>query len=196
MSGAGTGYDLSSTTYNPEGKVFQIEYAAKAIENAPTVVALRCSDGIVVGVEKPVHSRMIVPGSNRYTYAITKHSGILVTGVLPDGRAVMTRARQEAAGYQENYGREIGITSLASRVAAYMHLFTLYGGYRPFGVTGILAGLEDGQPHLYMAESSGEFYEYYACSAGKSQQLCKTELDKLQLETLTSNEAVYFIVKM
>lgn len=196
MSGAGTGYDLSSTTYNPEGKVFQIEYAAKAVENAPTVVGVRCKDGIVVGIEKPVHSRLIVPGSNRYTYAITKHSGMLVTGVLPDGRAVVTRARQEAAGYQENYGREIGVSVLANRVASYMHLFTLYGGYRPFGVTGIIAGLEADQPRLYMAESSGEFYEYYACSTGKSSQMCKTELDKLQLDNLTAQEAVYFIAKM
>jgi 20S proteasome subunit alpha 7 len=196
MSGAGTGYDLSSTTYSPEGKIFQIEYAAKAIENAPTVVGLKCKDGIVVGVEKPVHSRLVVPGSNRYTYAITKHSGILVTGVLPDGRSVVSRARQEAGGYQENYGREIGATALATRVAAFMHLFTLYGGYRPFGVTAVIAGLEEGQPRLYMAEPSGDFYEYFACSAGKSNQLCKTELDKLQLEGLSAQEAVYFIAKM
>jgi 20S proteasome subunit alpha 7 len=27
-------YDLSSTTYSPDGKVFQIEYATKAVDNS------------------------------------------------------------------------------------------------------------------------------------------------------------------
>jgi hypothetical protein len=30
----GRSYDLSSTTYSPDGKVFQIEYAAKAVDNS------------------------------------------------------------------------------------------------------------------------------------------------------------------
>jgi len=34
MSSIGTGYDLSSTTYSPDGKVFQIEYATKAVDNS------------------------------------------------------------------------------------------------------------------------------------------------------------------
>lgn len=28
-------YDLSATTYSPDGRLFQIEYAQKAIDNAP-----------------------------------------------------------------------------------------------------------------------------------------------------------------
>ncbi|RWW03939.1 hypothetical protein GW17_00032868, partial [Ensete ventricosum] len=30
----GTGYDLSVTTFSPDGRVFQIEYAAKAVDNS------------------------------------------------------------------------------------------------------------------------------------------------------------------
>jgi hypothetical protein len=32
-SGIGTGYDLSANTYSPDGKIFQTEYAQKAIDN-------------------------------------------------------------------------------------------------------------------------------------------------------------------
>jgi len=37
MSSIGTGYDLSVTTFSPDGRVFQIEYAAKAVDNSGSV---------------------------------------------------------------------------------------------------------------------------------------------------------------
>lgn len=48
MSSIGTGYDLSVTTFSPDGRVFQIEYAGKAVDNSGTVVAIRCKDGVVM----------------------------------------------------------------------------------------------------------------------------------------------------
>uniref|UniRef100_A0A8C3JW64 Proteasome alpha-type subunits domain-containing protein n=1 Tax=Calidris pygmaea TaxID=425635 RepID=A0A8C3JW64_9CHAR len=34
MSSIGTGYDLSASTFSPDGRVFQVEYAMKAVENS------------------------------------------------------------------------------------------------------------------------------------------------------------------
>lgn len=48
MSSIGTGYDLSVTTFSPDGRVFQIEYAGKAVDNSGTVVGIKCKDGIVL----------------------------------------------------------------------------------------------------------------------------------------------------
>ena len=39
MASIGTGYDLSATTYSPDGRVFQVEYAAKATETKGYVYA-------------------------------------------------------------------------------------------------------------------------------------------------------------
>lgn len=41
MSSIGTGYDLSVTTFSPDGRVFQIEYAAKAVDNSGYVRLLQ-----------------------------------------------------------------------------------------------------------------------------------------------------------
>ena len=52
MSGIGTGYDLSTTTYSPDGKVFQVDYACKAVDNGGLALGVRCRDGVVLGVEQ------------------------------------------------------------------------------------------------------------------------------------------------
>ncbi len=48
-------YDLSSTTYSPDGKVFQTEYAQKAVDNGRCVrVELETRD---LGCRGPLRSR-------------------------------------------------------------------------------------------------------------------------------------------
>lgn len=196
MSGAGTGYDLSPTTYNPEGKVYQVEYALKATENGGTIVGLKCRDGVLLAGEKNVISKMMVEGSNKYVFGITKEIGAVVTGVIPDGKAIISRARQEAAQYSEFYGLAIKPSVVAERTAQYMYLYTLYGGLRPFGSVVIIAGKQHNDYKLFMLDPSGGLFEYYSCAAGKGSQVCRTEIEKLKIEDLTVREAVYHVSKM
>ena len=86
MSSIGTGYDQSTTTFSPDGRVFQIEYAAKAVENSGTAIGIRCKDGVVLGVEKQKLSKMMLPGSNRRIYTVDKCTGIAVSGMMADAR--------------------------------------------------------------------------------------------------------------
>nr|GMD41863.1 probable auxin efflux carrier component 1B [Ipomoea batatas] len=58
-------------------RVFQIEYAAKAVDNSGTVIGIKCKDGIVMGVEKLIASKMMLPGSNRRIHSVHRHSGML-----------------------------------------------------------------------------------------------------------------------
>lgn len=92
MSSIGTGYDQSTTTFSPDGRVFQIEYAAKAVENSGTAVGIRCKDGVVLGVEKQKLSKMLVPGSNRRVYTVDKCTGMAVSGMMADARQVWRAA--------------------------------------------------------------------------------------------------------
>jgi 20S proteasome subunit alpha 7 len=52
MSSTGAGYDYSCGQFSPDGRIFQVEYAQKAVENSGTAIGIKCRDGVVVAVEK------------------------------------------------------------------------------------------------------------------------------------------------
>jgi len=198
MSSTGAGYDLSCTTYSPDGRVFQVEYALKAVEKAGTAVGVRCRDGVVLGVEKLITSKMLVEGSNRRILTADVHVGMALTGIAADGRQLVNKARAEARTYRSTYGHPISGKVLNDRIAGFMHMHTLYWYLRPFGATAIIAAYDDEKegPSLYMCEPQGTSFKYYACCVGKHKQGAKTELEKLKFETLTCREAVYEVAKI
>ena len=101
MASSGSGYDLSSSTFSPDGRIFQVEYASKAVENAGTALGLKCRDGVVLCVEKPLLNKMLLPNSSRRIHTIDTHGGVAITGFVSDGRQIVNRARDECASYLE-----------------------------------------------------------------------------------------------
>lgn len=70
-------YDLSASQFSPDGRVFQVEYANKAVEASGTIVALRCKDGVAFAVEKIITSRLYESGSNKRIHNVDKHIGMV-----------------------------------------------------------------------------------------------------------------------
>ena len=192
MSGIGTGYDLSTTTYSPDGKVFQVDYACKAVDNGGLALGIKCSDGVVLGVEKLLPFKMLVPGSNRRIAPVDRHAGMASAGLAPDARQIMSRARSECANYKSFYGDKIPSKILADRMANYLHMFTLYWSVRPFGAAVLLAVRDPatGKYELYLLEPSGECQRYHGMAIGKGRQAAKNEVEKLKLGEMSCLEAV------
>jgi 20S proteasome subunit alpha 7 len=150
---------LSSSTYSPDGRIFQVEYANKAVENSGTAIGIRAKDGIVLAVEKLIPSKLLVQGSNVRIQTVDTHVGITSAGLVADARHLVNRARQEAKQYRDTYKKPISARMLAERTSQYVQAYTLYGSVRPFGVSAILGCLdEDGSPRLMMIEPSGMYY--------------------------------------
>ncbi|CCO26412.1 20S proteasome subunit alpha 7 [Rhizoctonia solani AG-1 IB] len=190
MTAIGTGYDLSASTYSPDGRLFQIEYASKAVENSGTAIGLKVKDGIVLAVEKLVHSKLLIPDANRRIATVDRHIGMATSGLLADGRALANRARDEAQNYRDTYMAPVPLNALADRLGLYVQAYTLYSSVRPFGISTILGSIDKTGPSLYVIQPSGVFYGYNGAAVGKGRQLANTELEKLNLSQLTVREAV------
>lgn len=190
-----SGYDQSVTTFTSDGRVYQIEYAYKAVQKGGTALGIKCTDGVVLGVEKMITSRMLRKDANRLISTVSTHAGMAIAGMAADGRQLVNKGREEAQQYQDQYDQKIPGNVLASRIAGHVHMHTLYWYLRPFGCSAFLASYSNA-PELYHIEPNGEFYRYHAAAMGKHAAAAKSELEKLDLATITCREAVTAIAKI
>ena len=193
------GYDQSVFTYSPEGRIFQVEYAQKAIESSGTAVGVRCRDGVILGVEKLLASKMLVPGSARRLFGVDAHVGIAVAGLLPDARFLVAQAREAARGYKGSFGEACPPRVLNDRMGSLMHMTTVYDSYRPFGAALLLAGFdaETKQHELYCVEPTGMCLRYFGAALGKGQRAAKTDIEKLKFgERSCGPESLALVAKI
>uniref|UniRef100_A0A7N8XJP5 Proteasome subunit alpha type n=1 Tax=Mastacembelus armatus TaxID=205130 RepID=A0A7N8XJP5_9TELE len=191
MSSIGTGYDLSASTFSPDGRVFQVEYAMKAVENSSTAIGIRCKDGVVFGVEKLVLSKLYEEGSNKRIFNIDRHVGMAVAGLLADARSLADVAREEASNFRSNYGHDIPlkVNPFSDQHLLFMLMLVL--------CSFILGSYDkDDGPQLYMVDPSGISYGYWGCAIGKAKQAAKTEIEKLQMKEMTCRELVKEVAKI
>nr|6FVT_G Chain G, Probable proteasome subunit alpha type-7 [Saccharomyces cerevisiae S288C]6FVT_g Chain g, Probable proteasome subunit alpha type-7 [Saccharomyces cerevisiae S288C]6FVW_G Chain G, Probable proteasome subunit alpha type-7 [Saccharomyces cerevisiae S288C]6FVW_g Chain g, Probable proteasome subunit alpha type-7 [Saccharomyces cerevisiae S288C]6FVY_G Chain G, Probable proteasome subunit alpha type-7 [Saccharomyces cerevisiae S288C]6FVY_g Chain g, Probable proteasome subunit alpha type-7 len=189
----GTGYDLSNSVFSPDGRNFQVEYAVKAVENGTTSIGIKCNDGVVFAVEKLITSKLLVPQKNVKIQVVDRHIGCVYSGLIPDGRHLVNRGREEAASFKKLYKTPIPIPAFADRLGQYVQAHTLYNSVRPFGVSTIFGGVDKNGAHLYMLEPSGSYWGYKGAATGKGRQSAKAELEKLvdhHPEGLSAREAV------
>jgi len=166
------------------------------VDASGTVVAAKCKDGIVMAVEKMVRSKLLVEGSNRRSFAIHRGAGMSVAGFQADARQIVLRARSECEQYKNSYGGVIPPHVLNERMASFMHLYTVYWTVRPFGVGVLLAQHGRDGYELYQLDQAGAAYRCYAGAIGKARQAAKTEIEKLNLEELSSRDALYELGKI
>ncbi|CAB3411479.1 unnamed protein product [Caenorhabditis bovis] len=190
MSSIGTGYDLAASTFSPDGRIFQVEYAQKAVDNGGTMIAIRGKNGVVMAVDKVITSKLYTDNANPRMFNVNENVGMGIAGVYPDGFSLKNYAYGEAMKWLKDYREPMPVQKVANSVAEYVHIFTL-GISRPYGAAAFFASWDkkDGG-RLFLVEPSGLNYEYKAWSVGKHRQAAKSEIEKLKIEQLSVQDLV------
>lgn len=171
-------YDSSTTTFSPEGRLHQVEYAIEAINNAGTCVGILAKDGIVMASERRVTSGLLAPAkSSEKTYKLCQHGACTVAGLTADANILIDQARRRAGMYQNQYDEDIPIEQLVEHVCNYKQAYTQYGGLRPYGVAFLFAGYDTQHGfQLYQSDPSGNYSGWKATVIGATNQAGKSLL--------------------
>jgi len=171
-------YDSSTTTFSPEGRLHQVEYAIEAINNAGTCVGILAKDGIVMASEKRVTSGLLAPSkTSEKTYKLAQHAACNVAGLTADANILIDQARLRAGRYAYQYCEPIPIEQLVEHVCNYKQAYTQYGGLRPFGVAFLFAGYDEHYGfQLYQSDPSGNYSGWKATVIGANNQAGKSLL--------------------
>ena len=186
-------YSFSLTTFSPSGKLVQIEYALAAVSSGAASVGLKASNGVVLATEKKHKSILYEEHSTYKVEQITDSIGMVYSGMGPDYRVLVRRARKMAHEYMLEKGEEIPTAQLVSRVAMVMQEFTQSGGVRPFGVSLLIAGWDkdENRPFLFQCDPSGAYFAWKATAMGKNYVNAKTFLEKRYDDKLELEDAVH-----
>ena len=110
-------FDTLMKVFAPDGRIYQIEYAFKAVNAyGQTAIALRGNDSVVVCSQKKVPDKLIVPDSVSNIHSISTCIGAVVVGNPNDAAFVVTWLRQQVSDFKFKFDYEPPVSVLASRL--------------------------------------------------------------------------------
>lgn len=178
--GSSSGYDRHITIFNPEGRLYQVEYAFKAAKTSGlTAIGVRGADSVVVVSQKKVPDKLLDATSITHLFKVTERIGCVCNGLIADAKSIVQRSRYEAAEFNYKNGYEIPVSYLARRTADIAQVYTQHAFTRALGVVTMFIGMDDELgPQLYRCDPAGHFVSFKACAAGQKEQEANNLLEK------------------
>ena len=163
------GYDRAITMFSPDGRLLQVEYAKKTVRQGSTAIGMVCSDGVLLVADKRVVDSLVVPESVEKIWQIDEHIGAAASGILSDARVLIDRAQLKAQQNRVTYDSEIDTLTIVKDMCDLKQICTQSGGLRPFGVSILVAGIDDHTPRLFETDPIGIFFQYRATAIGEGE---------------------------
>lgn len=108
-------YDTDVTTWSPQGRLFQVEYAMEAVKQGSACVGLRSqSHAVLAAVNKPASE---LSSYQRKVFRVAEHAGVALAGLTADGRVLSRFLRNECINHSFVYEAPLPVSRLALRLA-------------------------------------------------------------------------------
>lgn len=122
-------YDLKTTIFSPEGRLYQVEYAMEAINHAGTCLGILATDGILLAGEKRNVNKLLDEKIlNEKIYRISDNLICSVAGVSSDANILINKIRTLAANYKYSYNESIPCEQLVQHLCNHKQRYTQIGG--------------------------------------------------------------------
>jgi len=190
MSHQMMGYDRAITMFSPDGRLLQVEYAKKTVKQGSTAIGIVCTDGVVLVTDKRIVDSLVVPESVEKIFEIDEHIGATASGILSDARVLIERAQVRAQQHRVTYDSAIDTLSVVKDIANLKQLCTQSGGLRPFGVSILVAGIDNGDVKLFETDPTGIYFQYKASVIGEGEEEVEDILHKKYKDDITVDDGL------
>jgi proteasome alpha subunit len=170
------GYDRAATMFSPEGHLLQVEYAEKAVRHGIASIGMVCSDGVFIIADKRINDNLIAKESSSRIHEVDGHIIASVAGINADGRILIERGQLVAQQHRVTYDSPIEPELVIKEMSNIKQQATQYGGVRPFGVSIMVAGINEKKPELFTSDVTGNYSNYLANAIGEDDERIKAKL--------------------
>jgi len=174
-------YDRSNVMFAPDGRLIQVEYAKKTVAQGSITLGFTFKDGVLILADRR-GTNGLLKGMEKIMQ-IDNHIGAAMSGLISDGRILIEAAQLHAQDNRITYDTPIDVLSLIKYMCQYKQAYTQFGGYRPFGVSIMIAGVDD-LPRLFVTEPSGIYFGYKATALGEKSEEAKDLIRKYYKENM------------
>lgn len=152
--------------------------------------------GVVIVTEKKVSSPLIDDRHVEKVAMVCENIGLVYSGMGPDARLLLLKARKLAQVYRCNLGENPPVAMLVRDLANVFQEYTQSGGVRPFGVSFLVAGVDEYQgASLYQVDPSGTYWAWKAAAIGKNFVNAKSFLEKRYSDELDLEDAIHTAIQ-
>jgi len=169
-------YDSDVTTWSPQGRLHQVEYAMEAVKQGSATVGLKSNNHAVLvalkraSSELSAHQKKILP--------IDDHVGISIAGLTADARIISRWMRTECLNSRYAHDQALPVSRMIADLGNKMQVCTQRYDKRPYGVGLLVAGYDDQGPHIFQTCPSANYYDCRAMAIGARSQSARTYLEK------------------
>jgi 20S proteasome subunit alpha 5 len=187
-------------TYSPEGRLYQVEYAMKAMGLGTTTIGLKTKEYALLISEKKIVSPLQNLHSVKKHFRIFENIVMGFSGISGDAKTIVEKSRQFCLRQFHLFDENTKI----ERLMKYMANLSLKFGEsdsdkrifnRPFGVSVLMAGY-DSEPRLYSLDPSGSYLAYKAKAIGSGTEAVQDVLENELSEDLSLEEALRRTLKI
>jgi len=188
-------YDRAITVFSPDGRLFQVEYALETVNRGATILGVTCSEGVVLGAEEKIETKLQDPNFTWKLYEIDDHFGAAVVGLGSDARILIDQARVYSQSNRLMYDEPVDVEVITKRIGDIKQLYTQHAGVRPFGVSIIFGGVDKTGNKLFSTDPSGSYRGYKAVAVGIGRETVEGILKAEYKEDSTLDSAIKLAVK-
>lgn len=186
---ASRNYDMTSTMYSPDGRIYQVEYAIETVKRGTLAIGVTTNDGVIIAVEEKPRT-LQTKNITQKIFQVDRHIGVAAAGYIPDARVEVDNARLFSQGTRMTYDEPVEVATVAKHLADHAHQFTQYGGVRPNGVSMIIGGIDQKGESIYVIDPSGAYMQYMAVAIGAGSDDVNDFLEKNYTADMSTEDGI------